>query len=143
MVVPLFRRNGYNTGFIENVIYRFLNKKRDPFPPREGPEKFKVFVRLPYIGEASDKIEGVLNSCRAKLKCGRVQIVLLHDYSRLGGSFPFKDRQPKELASGVVYRIKCNSCPKHYIGETTRCVRTRFNEHSKTTGRGLTSHRGR
>ena len=52
MVVPLFRRNGYNTGFIENVIYRFLNKKRDPFPPREGPEKFKVFVRLPFIGEA-------------------------------------------------------------------------------------------
>ena len=37
-----------------------------------------------------------------------------------------------------MYKITCDHCPKFYIGETRRCALTRFNEHSKSTGSGLT-----
>ena len=137
-LTSLFRRNGYTTDLIQSTIFRFLNRKRDPFPPKEGPEQFKVFLRLPYLGEASEKVEGVLNSSLAKLRCGKTRIILLNDYSRLGGSFPFKDRQPRELASGIVYKITCDTCNKFYLGETRRCAFTRFTEHCKKTGSGLT-----
>ena len=56
---------------------------------------------------------------------------------RLDNKFKFKDFQPKRLQSGVVYKIEF-SCGKVYIGETGRCIKTRFNEHIKISGTNIT-----
>ena len=103
-----------------------------------GPEKRKVYIRLPYLGEASEKVKGCHTSCLSRIRCGSVRIIITYDYNRLGGCFPYKDRQPKRLASGLVYKLTCNSCPKFYIGETARCSFIRFSEHEKRRGAGLT-----
>ena len=58
-------------------------------------------------------------------------------FNRLRNKFSFKDRQPKHLKCGVIYRIVCK-CGHSYIGETGRNVLTRFREHMKTSGSGLT-----
>ena len=59
-------------------------------------------------------------------------------FSRLGDWFHFKDRQPRHLVSGAVYRITC-SCQKFYWGETGKCILSRFEEHNKTFGTNLTT----
>ena len=46
--------------------------------------------------------------------------------------FKFKDRQPTHLKSDVVYLITC-SCDRKYVGETSRNVKVRFDEHMKTS----------
>ena len=43
--------------------------------------------------------------------------------------FPFKDKAPKLMRSGVVYLFKCRCCFASYVGQTTRHLHTRISEH--------------
>ena len=45
--------------------------------------------------------------------------------------FPRKDAPPKNLASYIVYCVKCKNCPASYIGMTTRQAERHFSEHGK------------
>ena len=78
-----------------------------------------------------------MKSCLNQIKCGRLNLIFSHDFTRLETMFKFKDRQPKHLQNGVVYKITC-SCGKMYIGETGRCLKTRISEHMKTSGTNIT-----
>ena len=49
--------------------------------------------------------------------------------TRIYSFFPFKDRIPKFLRSGVVYLFKCRCCSTSYVGQTTRHLHTRVTEH--------------
>ena len=40
-----------------------------------------------------------------------------------------KDPTPRDTRTGVVYRIKCESCDQFYVGETGRALNTRVKEH--------------
>jgi len=134
----LLMRNGYNEDYILSIINSFMSSKYNHNQgKRFGPDKYKIFISLPYIGEASEKIRGNINSCLSQMKCGGIQLVLIDKFSRVGDWFQAKDRQPLRLVNGVVYKIAC-SCGCFYIGETGRCLQTRFDEHCKTTGKSLT-----
>ena len=140
--------NGYTSQLVESKVGLFLNKKFEETNSRDeaeeegervryGPEQFKVYIELPYIGDTSKKIRNCLNSCLSKIKCGSVNIKFTNSFSRLRDVFKFKDRQPAHLKSNVVYLITC-SCGRKYVGETCRNVKVRFDEHVKTSGTGLT-----
>ena len=43
--------------------------------------------------------------------------------------FNVKDPMPKHLKSHVVYLFSCPGCNASYVGETTRHLKTRVNEH--------------
>jgi hypothetical protein len=60
-----------------------------------------------------------------------------NSHSKLSQKFGFKDRQPKHLKHDLVCEITC-SCGRRYIGETCRALKTRFDEHMKTSGSGIT-----
>ena len=133
-------RNGYNEDFIYKIVKQFLDKKYDTSTcqgPKFGPKQYSVYISLPYLGEASEKIKGNINSCLSKLKCGSLNLVFIDKFSRIADWFNFKDKQPKHLIIGAVYKVKC-SCKFYYIGESGRCLKTRFNEHDKATGKHLT-----
>ena len=49
--------------------------------------------------------------------------------TRLSSFFPFKDKVPKFLRSGVVYLFKCRCCSASYVGQTTHHLHTRVSEH--------------
>ena len=49
--------------------------------------------------------------------------------TRTSSFFPFKDKVPKFLISGVVYLLKCRCCSASYVGQTTRHLHTRVSEH--------------
>ena len=48
---------------------------------------------------------------------------------RLGSNFPFKDRIPNDLISGVVYKFQCGLCSEFYYGECVRHLNVRIGEH--------------
>ena len=134
----MLSRNGYIKEVIEARIKHFLNKIYDnnSKSPVFGSEKFKVFIKLPYIAVFSGIVRNSKNSCLRKIKCGRVELKFLSSFSRLSDMFKFKDKQPKALASNVVYQITCD-CGFRYIGKTCRNLLVRFNEHIRTSGPNL------
>ena len=40
-----------------------------------------------------------------------------------------KDPVPSDMKANVVYNIPCQVCPKSYIGQTSRTLKTRLGEH--------------
>ena len=85
----------------------------------------------------SHKVSSSIKSCLNQIRGGRVGLIFSHGFMRFENKFKFKEFQPKHLQSGVVYKIKC-TCGKVYIGETDRCIKTRFIEHTKTSGTNIT-----
>ena len=117
-IKELLMNNGYNKVFLNNIIWTQLNRLyTDDTYKKHGPEQRKYFIRLPFLGDPSNRLLGSINSCLNKLKLGSVKIELLHTFSRLEGNFKFKDKQPKHLLNGVMYQVTC-SCNLRYIGET-------------------------
>ena len=49
--------------------------------------------------------------------------------NKLAKTFCFKDRIPKELTSGVVYKFQCGLCNESYYGECVRHLNVRIGEH--------------
>ena len=47
--------------------------------------------------------------------------------TRLGNNFHFKDRIPKDLTSGVVYKFQFGLCNESYYGECVECKNCHFN----------------
>ena len=130
--------NGYNKTFVENIIETQLGRFiTDNTCKKHGPEQRKFFMRLPSLGDPSNRLLGSINACLNQFKLGSIKVELLHSFSRLEGNFRFKDQQPKHLLNGVVYQVTC-SCNLRYIGETKRCLKVRFEEHCKTKGSNMT-----
>ena len=48
---------------------------------------------------------------------------------RLSNNFHFKDRIPKDLTFGVVYKFQCGLCNKSYYGECVRHLNVRIGKH--------------
>ena len=46
--------------------------------------------------------------------------------------FSYKDKIPTESKSNLVYKFTCQECNSCYIGETTRHLKTRIDEHCRT-----------
>ena len=134
-IVEMLSNNGYSKNFTYSIINKEITNKVNTTEKlvHEGPEKFKVYFKLPYIGDISSKVK----QCISKDLPGKCQLIYLNSYSKLCHKFSFKDRQPKHLKHDLVYRITC-SCGRRYIGETCRALRTRFEEHMKTSGTGMT-----
>ena len=49
--------------------------------------------------------------------------------TRLGNNFHFKNRIPKDHASGVVYKFQCGLCNESYYGECVRHLNVKIGEH--------------
>ncbi len=108
----MFMRNGYNEEYVYDVMRKFLDTKYPTVETKrekEGPEQYKIYISLPYLGEASEKIRGNINSCLQKLHYGGVKLVFLSKYTRLLDWFRFKDRQPKHLLSGWYIRYSAHA----------------------------------
>ena len=60
--------------------------------------------------------------------CCKLQIVS-KSQNKLANDFLFKDRIPKELISGVLYKLQCGLCNESYYGECVRHLNVRIGEH--------------
>ena len=58
---------------------------------------------------------------------------VFRSFTRIASFFPFKDKVPKFLRSGVLYLFKYRCCSVSYVGQTTRHLHTRISEHLEIT----------
>ena len=54
---------------------------------------------------------------------------LFKSQNKWAKNFCFKDRIPKELTSGVVYKFQCGFCNESYYSECVRNLNVRIGEH--------------
>ena len=116
--------NGYPLELINRVIKLYDDKRGKP--KLFGPDKYPAVLKLPYLGNASRLFEK------------KVQEIVQKNYNQVKPriifvskpviSLKLKDPIPTLNKSCIVYKFKC-FCDKSYIGQTTRHLRTRLNEH--------------
>ncbi|KMQ83530.1 hypothetical protein RF55_19764 [Lasius niger] len=51
-----------------------------------------------------------------------------------------KDNLQNEKHNNVVYKIPCKNCNASYVGQTSRLLKTRINEHKNHIRRNTTQH---
>ena len=92
--------------------------------------KKTVFLALPYLGrplslqtrtKSRKSLKGILNCCKLQ--------IVFKSQNKLAKAFRFKDRIPKELISGVVYKFHCRFCNESYYGKCVRHLNVRTGEH--------------
>ena len=84
--------------------------------------KRKGFVSLPFVDGTTQAIRRILTrlNIRVAVKSGSWKWALQHS---------LKDSMKLEDHRNAVYQLTCADCPKTYIGETKRTIRTRVKEH--------------
>ena len=138
----IFSNNSYPTKFVDRCILKFFNKlyeKKDT-NPAEPEKKVELTMILPYLGTASMRVkEAISRTLRKNAPLFSLKIVFKTS-RRLSSCFSFKDKFPKSLLSGVVYKYTCAECNLCYIGCTKRFWEERLQEHihiSALTGKPL------
>ena len=97
--------------------HTLLRENRVPPPTNNTKERW---LRLPYMGAASDKLASLLR--RYGYRVGFYPVSTVGDLVRL------KDRSTPLDQSGI-YQLSCGMCPAVYIGQTGRKLSTRLSEH--------------
>ena len=91
--------------------------------------KRNAFIKLPFLGSTSFQIREKLQKlCSDKLTSCNLKIVFKSPV-RVKSFFIFKDKLPKMLLSGLVYKYKCGGCNATYYGKTKRHFKVQICEH--------------
>ena len=129
VVRKLFNLNGFPTHMFDKLVRHFLNNLFEPKPPLFTVPKKIVYFCLPFTGLHSLQIRTqITRLCSAAYPHLNIRFVF-RSSTRISSFFPFKDKVPKFLRSGVVYLFKCRCCSASYVGQTTRHLHTRVAEH--------------
>ena len=125
----LFNLNSFPSHMFDRIVRTFLDNTFNPKPPTLTAAKKIIYFCLPFTGAHSLQIRTQINRlCSAAFPHLNVRFVF-RSSTRLSSLFPFKDKVPKFLKSGVVYLFKCRCCSASYVGQTTRHLHTRISEH--------------
>ena len=126
----------------DHLVHRFLDNMFDPKPTLYTVPKKIVYFCLPFTGSHSLQIGNqITRLCNAAYPHLNIRFVF-RSSTRISSFFPFKDKVPKLMRSGVVYLFKCRCCSASYVGQTTRHLHTRISEHlgiSPITGKPSSS----
>ena len=115
----------------DHLVRRFLNNIFEPKPTIHTARKKINYFCLPFTGSDSLQIRTqITRLCNAAYPHLNIRFVF-RSSTRISSFFPFKDKVPKFLRSGVVYLFKCRCCSASYmhVGQTTRHLHTRISEH--------------
>lgn len=141
LIKTLLSNNGFPVKLIESTYGKLFNKIYNK-KIVETVNKAIVYITIDYTGNRSIYIKRQLQklsqTCYPQIKL-RVSFRIPNQLSNF---FNHKDKLPKELLSGVVYKYKCGGCDASYVGKTQRSLNHRIMEHygkSFRTGRRLIS----
>ena len=148
-IISLFKRNGYPTSFILNVIDKFKIKfknqnQQSPTDFSNNTPNLSPYLTLPYIGTPSIKFSKRLAALfRDRLS---TDIKVAYQTFKIISYFNLKFPLPALFCSNVVYKYTC-SWDKNtsYIGMTTRQLFVRIENHLSTnlssSNSAIKSHR--
>ena len=104
-------------------------------PPVHTVAKKELVLILPFLGTTSWKVKNsLIRSFRKIMPFANLRLIFKTS-KRLSSCFTFKDRLPKSLMSGVIYKFTCSGCNLRYIGSTKRFWETRLEEHTHLSAR--------
>ena len=131
----IFTKNGYPSKVVDRCIFLFFNKLYEKrLPVHTVPKKEFVMV-VPFLGTTSWKVKNSLIRSFRKIVPFSSLKVIFKTNTKLSSCFTFKDKLPKSLLSGVIYRFTCSGCNLRYIGCTKRYWEKRLEEHSHISAR--------
>ena len=126
----MFSRNGYPIAFFNKVCQKFHERllNRSPDESVDEDDEFKLLLVLPFIANVSKAFEKRLRSILSHKY--NVNMNVVYKSCKLSSFFSLKDKTPLPLLSKVVYKFSClRDANFTYIGETTRPLTIRVNEH--------------
>lgn len=117
--------NGYQTKMIDQIITRKQYNKaiRLAYPNSESKTNI-VYKTLTYNGKITQQIAKNLQKRNIK--------IAYKTNNKLGKLIKNNKTKNKKGAKCGVYKLKCGSCPKIYIGQTGRNFNTRIKEHKNS-----------
>ena len=122
-------KNSYPVSFVDDCIKKFLNKIFAPKKIVFTVPKKEIMIVLPYLGKISLNIRTkIIRMVRSRIPYCNVRFVY-QSKCKLSNLFTFKDRIPKFLRSGIVYKFQCGGCNATYYGKTQRHFKVRIGEH--------------
>ena len=126
----ILNRNMFPNQIIDNEVRRFLDKQyvKENKTKDSETEKKTSFFKLPYFEDISEKTRKKIKNI-AKELCKETNIHINFSTFKIGTLFSVKDCLKSSLRSFVVYRFTCPGCNARYIGETTRHLIIRIEEH--------------
>ena len=114
----ILMKNDYPPNFIDLCIKSFLNKLYKPKGIVQNVPKVNLFIKLQFLGSASFQIWKRLQKLfNDKLTSCNLKIAFTSPI-RVKSFFTFKDKLPKMLLSGLVYKCKCGGCKANYYEKT-------------------------
>ena len=137
----IFSKNGYPSKLVDKCIFTFFNKQFEERRVVHTVPKKELLLVLPFLGTNSWKSKNELIRSFRKIVPFVNLRIFYKTTRRLSSCFPFKDKFPKSLVSGVIYRYTCAECNLGYVGCTKRFWEKRLEEHlhvSGLTGKPLT-----
>ena len=136
----VFSKNGYPSKFVDKCILNFFNKLYEKKELIHTVPKLDLMIVLPFLGTSSWKVKNeLIRTFKKNVPFCKLKIIFKTGV-RLSSCFPFKDKLPKSLLSGVIYQYTCPKCNLRYVGCTKRYWEKRLEEHthlSALTGKPL------
>ena len=121
-------RNNFPSWILDSIIKKSINKFLNPCP-KFGPQKERVFIGIPYIGQhAEEARRKILHICKNFIPHKDFFVYFKPSFS-VKNFFKTKDITPTLLRSYIVYEFKCAICHVGYVGQTTRHLCHRIAEH--------------
>ena len=92
-------------------------------------EELPRFYKLPYLGDYSNFVDRQVSKVIRKYCKDGTKIRLIFTPFKIASCFNLKDRPKISLKANVIYKFTCASCNASYVGETSRHLSVRINEH--------------
>ena len=129
-IKQIFVENGYPVSFLNRVCEKFHNNLYNTTDNSEvsDHEEPNIVLKLPFINKPSKVFAKRMKNLI--LKKFNVKLIILYKSCKLSTFFSLKDSTPLPLISNAVYKFSClRDANITYIGETTRPMELRVEEH--------------
>ena len=128
----IFSKNGYPNAFFQKAYSSFCDRvaklNGTPLLTIDEEPEHKHLIKLPFVGKASRTFAKRLKNLI--LRTFDIEIFVVYKSCKLSSFFSLKDATPLPLTSNIVYQYKCFRDENiTYIGETTRPLKVRVDEH--------------
>ena len=128
-VKAVLMANGYPAQFIKRELYLKKKKTKPSTANTQPQDQPKATAVIPFVDGATQAIQRILRPLD-------IRVVCRSNTWKWSTQRNIKDATPTTQATGVVYKITCKDCPASYVGETSRALGVRVNEHHGHAKRG-------
>jgi hypothetical protein len=115
-----------------------------------SPQEQKIYKSITYVPGLTENLKKRINKAKITVKRGKhrgkkVELAFKPKNQVKQHYTKLKDDYKKDEKSSVIYKVDCMKCSKSYIGQTSRKLRERMNDHKgyvkkKTEESALASH---